>query len=686
MYNEIFSPFKVGSLEIKNRFVLCAMEGTNILEGLVGYKFNHKCREFFIERAKNDVGLIVCGMTPVKAFMGEKWLHQQEKIFNGPVKELMDEVHKYGAKFFIQIGAGMGRVMVTVPMIENLYFSKTKKRMLKLLGMDVDRMFLAPTKDMPNVWNPDVKTIEMTKKDIDNVIDSFGKSALLAKNAGVDGVEIHAVHEGYLLDQFTMQITNKREDEYGGTLENRARLTCEIIKSIKDYCGQDFPVSVRYSVTSKMKGFNKGALPGEIYKEAGRDREESVKLARILEKAGADMLNADNGSYDAWYWAHPPVYMPHECNLEDSIFLKKHVNIPVVCAGRMENAFIANKAIKNGDIDGVGIARQFLTDGEYIPKVKEGRIKDIRPCIACHNGCFAVYRYKGLSGDLPEFGLGRCALNPYTMDEENHRIIPTETPKKIAIIGGGVAGMEVARVAKLRGHMPEIYEKTDELGGVFIQAAAPKYKGKDRMFLQWCKNQMKDLDIPIHFNTEIKSYDELDADEVVLATGTKPRKLNTPGIDSNQVLEAIEYLNYDKEVGDNVLVLGGGLTGCEIAYELAEAGKKVVITEIQDDILKVKNLSAANSNMLRDLLNYHKVDIQLETQVTKIEKGQVEVKNSKGEEYSIKADTVILCCGYTPYTPFEPTLAKNIHLVGDAIKPGNLLTAIWAGYELAMKL
>lgn len=210
---------------------------------------------------------------------------------------------------------------------------------------------------------------------------------------------------------------NKWLHENGGSLENRCRFVTDIIKAIKKECGEDYPVIVRYSVTSKMRGFNKGAVPGEIYDKFGRDYEESIACAKILEEAGADALDADNGSYDSWFWAHPPVYMPLACILKDAAFIKKHVKIPVFCAGRMENPDTSAKAIKDGLIDGVAIGRRFLADGEYCKKVKEGKTDDIRPCIACHNGCFAISQLKIGGTGMNLAGNGHCAINPYTLEE-----------------------------------------------------------------------------------------------------------------------------------------------------------------------------------------------------------------------------------------------------------------------------
>ena len=517
------------------------------------------------------------------------------------------------------------------------------------------------------------------------MIEAFAKTAKLCMDAGVDGVEIHAVHEGYLLDQFTMKYTNLRTDKYGGSFENRYRLPCEIVQRIKDRCGKDFPVSLRYSVVSKTKDFCKGAIPGEEYVEVGRDMEESEKAAKLLQDAGYDMLNADNGTYDAWYWAHPPAYMPLNCNLDDVAHIKKFVDIPVVCAGRMV-AEDGAKAIAEGKIDAMGVARQFLVDPEWITKMMEGREDEIQPCICCHNACFTMASYNGVACDndlMDTMHMARCALNPQTMQTKKYKITPAKTSKKIAVIGGGVGGMEVARVAALRGHKVTIYEKSDKLGGIFIAAAAPSFKEKDRQLIEWYIKQVSKLPIEVKLNTEVKDIASLDADEVVVATGSKARSIPVPGV-KEYAMDACEYLLGEKEVGENVVIIGGGLTGCEIAYDLYLKGKKPVIIEMKNDLIAVKGICLANTSFLRDFFETNKVPVYLETGVSEIKSDCVIAKDKNGKEIKLPSDSVIMSVGYVP-TPLAEK-SKKVHVIGDAKKVGNLRTVVWGAWDVAMKL
>ena len=547
---------------------------------------------------------------------------------------------------------------------------------------DFDRLLAAPSA-LPARWYPEHTVREITVEEIEEMVMAYALTAKKLKEAGVDGVEVHAVHEGYLIDQFTTKYTNKRTDKYGGSFENRYRFATDIVKAIKAECGEDFPVSVRYSAISKTKDFCVGALPGEKYKEIGRDMAESEKAVKHLQDAGYDMLNADNGTYDAWYWAHPPVYMPKNCNLEDVAHIREFVDIPVVCAGKMEPE-VASQAIKDGKIDEMGVARQFLVDSHWITKLKEDRLEDIMPCIHCHNGCFPLAHYKGVANDTPlhdTIHMARCALNPQTMDGGKYDFKPAKTPKKIAIIGGGIGGMEAARVCKMRGHKVTIYEKSDKLGGVFIAAAVPEFKENDKKLIAWYRRQMEQLKIDIKFNTEIKDVTTLDADEIIIATGSSTRKLNIPG--AERTIDAVEYLLGEKEVGKNVVVIGGGLTGCEVAYDLFLKGNKPVIIEAKNDLMAVPGICLANSSYLRDYFDWKKVPVYLESTCVEIKDKSVVVKTKAGQE-EVKADSVILAIGYNPNPIAEK--AKNIHIIGDAKKVGNLRTVIWGAWDVCKKI
>ncbi len=684
-YEALFTPWKIGNVEIKNRIVLCPMGGTSLFGWMekTGNHFDKEAAKFFLEKANNNVGLIIPGIAPIRStFMGQ-WLYQNKKMF-AELKDYMEEIHKTGAKLFVQITAGMGRSWAVPTAMVPLNNMPVVRDIIKPI-INIRYQSASPS-ELPSRWSDKMTCRPITVKEIEDIVDAFAKTAELCKWAGVDGVEVHAVHEGYLLDQFTLKYTNKRTDEYGGSFENRYRFATDIVKAIKEKCGDDYPVSLRYSVTSKVKDFCVGALPGEEYTEIGRDMDESERAAKYLQDAGYDMLNADNGTYDSWYWAHPPMYMPQNCNLDDVAHIKKFVDIPVVCAGRMEPD-VGAQAVAEGKIDGVGVARQFLADAEWVTKLIEDRMEDIRPCICCHNGCFNMSHYKGVANAQSIYDashIARCALDPTVMQSDKYKIEAAKKKKKVAVIGGGIGGMESAIVLAKRGHSVTLYEKSDRLGGVFIAAAAPSYKEKDKLLIAWYEREMaKYPAIEVKLNTPVTDITTIEADEIIIATGATPRRLPISG--AEKAVEAVDYLLTKPELGENVVIIGGGLTGCEIAYELYLEGKKPTIIEMQNDLIVSSKICLANSSFLRDFFVANKVPTYLESSVVSIDDCSVTVKDNKtGSTQQIKADGVILSVGYVP-APIAKA-KRGVHVIGDAKQVGSLRTVIWGAWDTCMKI
>jgi len=679
-FEHLFSPIQIGKLKIKNRTAMMAMAVFSKRMMNQDGSFTKDGADYFITRAKGGVGLLISGLIGVIGYTDRPFINKDPESYIKNQRYLMDGIHKYGAKMFIQLTAGTGRV------------TKDPKDPV------------APSQ-LPNVWDPTIIHREMTKEEIHNMVKAFGQGALNVKRAGGDGVEIHAVHEGYLLDQFSQSITNQRTDEYGGSLENRLRFTCEIVQEIKRVCGQDFPVFLRYSVRSYMKEFNRGALPGEKFKEVGRDLPESRLAAQILEKAGYDALDCDNGCYDAWFWPHPPTYMPKACNLADVKEIKKVVSIPVICAGRFDNPAVADSCIANGEIDMMGMGRPLLADPEAVNKFAKDEVDDVRPCISCHMGCFGrIYR-------LPEEGNDiSCALNPACGKEKSMALKPAAKIKKILVVGGGIAGMEAARVCALRGHTVDLYEKTGELGGVFIAAAMPDFKEDDRKLLKWYKKQIKDTGVHVHLNTEItpKVVKKGGYDEIFVATGAKERKLAIPDLQKHNVFYAKEALMRKDIPGRDILIIGGGLTGCEIAYALGKRGKRVTIFEAMDTILNVYGLSATNFNMLLEAIDYYKIKVYTGTTLQsydgKIVQAVQIIKNNlncagramnriafgpqgRAKHITVNADTIIVSVGYiSDQILYKELQGPHTYLLGDAEHPANVMNAIWTAYDIASKI
>ena len=685
-YEALFTPWKVGNVTIKNRIVMLPMEGTNMIQWEAKTGFVKGIREFYADRKDQNVGLFIPGLIPLISIVGKKWVYRHPEVFE-PAKAVIEDIHKSGAKIFFQISAGSGRSMLLPPILRPF----VKKGLLRTLARPIlatKWWWSAPDDDEPNVWDPGVKMDLFTEKMIRKFLYAFGQTALRCKEAGADGVEIHAVHEGYLLDQFTMPYTNHRTDAYGGSLENRLRFACEIVKEIKKVCGADYPVSLRYSVRSMTRGFNEGAVPGEEFTEVGRTMEESERAVRILEEAGYDLFNCDNGTYDAWYWAHPPVYAPLNLNLRDVEHIKRFTTKPVVCAGRLQPDAAA-ESIAAGRIDAMGVGRQLLCDPEYITKIKEDRMDDVRPCIACHGACLP---FNGLNGhgtdiDPMHLAMGRCVLNPWTNNETKYSKAPAKHPKHIAIIGGGIGGMEVAIQAAARGHRVDLYEKTDRLGGVFNAAAAMSFKEKDKALLDWYRRMLERSGAAVHLHTEITDADRLDADVLVIATGAHARTLKIPG--AERAVTAADFLDSKASVGDRVVIVGGGLTGCEIAYELALAGKHPSVVEMTPYLVGAKGICMANSSMLRELLRFRNVPAYVNATVEAITDEGVVLNTPEGQR-TVPADSVILSVGYAPDTRFaalkERKNGRPTYFVGDCDRVGSLKTVVRQAYELVQTL
>ena len=693
-YEALFTPWKVGNVEVKNRIVQCSMGGTSLFGWMEPSHLDKEAAYFLLNRAQDGVGLILPGMQCIKDAIGGRWLYQNEKMFKD-LKKYMEEFHKTGAKLFIQLAAGMGRSMaITKPMILLLQHPVLGKLASPVADLDY---ITASASATPNRWYDEVKSRPMTIKEIHDQVEAFAKTSKLLKEAGVDGVEIHAVHEGYLLDQFTISNMNYRTDEYGGSFEKRYRFPVEIVQAIKRECGSDFPVSLRYSVVSKTKDWGKGAMPyEEDFKEFGRDMEESEKAVKYLEDAGYDMFNCDNGTYDAWYWAHPPQYMPDNCNLSYVEHIKNFTSKPVVCAGRMDPVKAAEE-IAAGKLDAVAIARQNLVDHEWIHKILEGREDEIKPCIRCHNGCFNMAKFAG-TPNIQHLGdslhLARCALNPTTMQHNKYKIVPTKSPKKVAIIGGGIGGMECALVLKQRGHIPTLFEKSGELGGLFLTASAMTFKENDKELIRWYRREIEKSGIEVHLNTEVNDLGTLRGyDDIIVATGSVPRTM--PGIKGfEKALTFTQILKEKHELGDKVLFIGGGQSSCEAAYDLLlNYGKHPIIVEYANDLVAAQATCLANTSYLRDAMEYHKVPVYLHSTVTEITDKGCTVKNVQtGETFFVECDNVVNGIGFVP-TPVGGRTAsrkvkgkETIFRVGDCVAIGNLRTVIWRAWDVCMKI
>ncbi len=660
----LFDRIKIGELELKNRFVLAPMGPGGLVdrEGC----FNDRAAEFYVHRAEGGTGLLIVGVTYVENEIEKNKMPSMACPTINPLnfirtsRNMVERIHAHGSKIFLQLTAGLGRVSFPILM-------ETEP--------------VGPS-EIPHRWVDGVTCRSLTKDEIHQIVKKFGEAASIAKKAGFDGVEIHALHEGYLLDQFFSSYFNKRTDEYGGSLENRLRFAIEILDEIKNTCGATFPVFMRFGIKSFMKDLKQGALPGEIFEEKGIDIEEGLQAAKLLEAAGYDALDADVGSYDSWYWSHPPMYMKKGMYLEFNEMLKQTVNIPIITAGRMDDPDLASEAIRKNQTDLIAMARPLLADPDIPKKIRNGQYDEIRPCLSCQEGCI---------GRVSLYGNFSCAVNPACCREKEYGLIPASKQKKIAVVGGGVAGMETARVAAERGHQVVLFEKNAYLGGNIIPGGMPDFKEDDKLLVEWYEGQLRKLNVTVKLNTMATKVmlQEEQPDEVVIATGSIPKKLRMES--QKEIYSAEQVLLGKVDTGDSAVVIGGGLVGCELALWLKQKGVKTSIIEYMPNILNSGGpICAANKDMLIDLLVFNDIPIYTNHSVEAVTKESVAIKSRlTSEVQQIEAESVIAAVGYESNKSIYEEIQydfPSVHLIGDARHVANIMYAIWDAYEIARNL
>jgi len=603
--------------------------------------------DFYVERARGGASLIIientcidwpvgkAGTNPIRA---DDW-----KYIHG-LHDLAAAVHPYGTKIATQLHHA-GRQGSALTSAEG-------------------QQLVAPSA-IPCLPTGGEMPRELTIEEIEAIIGKYVMGATVTKMAGFDAVEIHGAH-GYLITQFMSPYSNKRSDEYGGDFEGRMKFALRIIEGIRLAVGPDFPIIFRMSA--------------DEYIEGGLTLEDNKKIAARLETAGVDALSISAGIYESppWYSRiFPTMGMPQGCNVRLAEEIKKVVNIPIIVAGKLGDPALANRVLQDKKADIIAFGRSLLTD-PYLPKkVAEGRLDAIRPCIYCNEAC---------AGNISRMWRIECVVNPELGKEKEYQLKQAIKNKKVVVIGGGPAGMEAARVAALRGHRVTLYEKNESMGGQLIAASVPQFKQPIKEFLEYLKNQVSSAGVEIVLGKEATEdgIQQMNPDVVILATGATQVLPVIPGVKGRNVATAVDVLLGKVKAGDKVVVVGGGEVGCEVAWFLAELGKKVSIVEMTLGVASDMNMFS--QLYLMDKLAELGIDIQTTVTVEEITGDGVVTRDTSGQKHVITADTVVIATGFKSENTLEKRLCgkvSEIYTIGSCIKPGKIWEAIHDGARIA---
>ncbi|MCJ7515833.1 MAG: FAD-dependent oxidoreductase, partial [Dehalococcoidia bacterium] len=596
--------------------------------------------------ARGGFSLITLEVTAVDGKEGKGSGHQLsifDDRFIAGFKNLVDQVHNAGAKVGVQL-YHPGRV--TIP----AYIGGLKP--------------VGPSPVPDPIWRQDTR--ELTVQDIAELIESFAQGARRAKEAGFDIVELHGAH-GYLISQFMSGYANKRTDEYGGNFEGFIRFPVEIVRRIRQLVGPDFPVFFRIS--------------GDELVPMGRTVAESIEIAKRLVQEGVNVIDVSIGVMESSQVTSAPPDMEQGFNAGMAAAFKKALSVPVIAVGRINEPDIAEEIISSGKADLVAIGRQSLTDPEWPNKIAEGRKGDIIKCISCNEGCI-----EGLAIWMRP--MITCVQNLALGKEAEYASPRALKRKKVLIAGGGPAGLEAARTAALWGHEVILYEKDKALGGQVNIAGIPPKKDIYKEVILSRAKAIKELGVEVHTGQKLtpELVKQIAPDVLIVATGSKPLVPNIPGIGQKNIITAAEALKGAK-IGDKVIVVGGGLVGCETADYLAQQGKEVTVVEMLRHT--ARDIGPSARYFLRRRMAEKGIKILTSTTVEEIVDGGVRVKTGEASQLLSPVDTVVLATGAESVNELEPKvkdMVPEVYVIGDAAKPGKIMAAVEQAAELARKL
>ena len=637
-FENLFSPFSIGSLKLANRLVMPPM-ATNYasLEGFV----TERQIDYYVERARGGAGYLTVEHTGIlpQGKASPKMLLISSDEHAAHIKRLVEAVHAAGGKIVVQInhaGRQTSSAVTGSPIIGP-----------------------SPIPALPAMETPH----ELAAAEIEALVKAYTAGAERVKQTGADGVEIHMAH-GYLLCSFLSSFSNKREDQYGGDLTGRARFPLEVLKSVRDCVGADFPIICR--------------LSGDEYVEGGLKIEETRQIAGFLAKAGADALHISACNAASGYLNHPPYYVPEGVFGHLAEGVKSEVDIPVIAVGRIRNPAMADRFIREGIADLISMGRALIADPHMPQKARQGRSDDIIPCISC-NRCIQTLRKDSV----------RCAVNPETGNEGRFRLSKAERAKQVWVVGAGPGGLKAAEIAALRGHQVRVFEKDTKTGGRMRLGANPPKKKIYNEFLDYLEKRVKTLGVSLELGRRF-SEDMLDLqqpDAVVVATGAQPQLPDWKGLTESQAISVDDVLSGDSRVGRKVLIVGGGGSGAETADFLSEMGKEVTVVEMLENI--ASDLVNHMQHYLGLRLKEKQVTMLTSTRVLELGKGYAMVEDASGVRRLNGFDTIVLAMGSTPndgiYRRLEGRVAE-LYLIGDAVKPREIVDAVYEAEDVAIKI
>ena len=643
LFQKILEPIQIGDMLLRNRIVMAPM--LDNFDDHNGYPTERK-KKYLEERAKYDIGLIIIGSICIDSRTGRahrlQLLIDDDKYISG-LRAIVHAVQRYGSKVCAQI---------------HHFGLYSDPEIMHLQNLGPSALIMAGR-----------AAREMTLDEIKDTVNRHIEAAIRAKKAGFDAVEV-MMGGGYLLGSFLSAVTNKRKDNYGGELENRARICIEILRGIRERLGTNFPIGAKFSPSER------GAEYGI---EGCFSIEEGKQFARMLEEAGISYLNIQSrghiksaeGLDSNYYLKFPEETGPF---MSDVLELRKDVKVPLMTTGRLTPEF-AEPLLQEGKIDLMGVARGFLVEPEFAGKIASGDLEDIAPCINC------LY----CLDDLFDGGPLACAVNPAVGREAEYEIKPANGSKKVLIIGGGPAGMEAARVSAMRGHEVVLYEKDQSLGGQLRAASVAPTKRDIGDLITYLETQLRKLGVRVELNKEAAPLlvEEAKPDVVVVATGASRVIPEIPGGDGENVVMAEDVLLGKVSVGRRIIVIGGGMVGCETADFLGDKGNELIIVEMLEEL--ASGMSNLKKRLLLDRLNEKRVTLLVSTRVLEVTESGVVVTTHDGERKTLEADTVVLATETKAKSELFWALEgqfSELYLVGDGVEPRRIAEAMDEGFRI----